>query len=137
MLVSASRENASVKTSLTMTVRALGLRSAPWNERRRRIGVAPTFCPFGTSELKTMHTDGDLLDQPVDVTVNAWNRNIIPWWLLLPQGVSGAIKVKLLRNLRADVRYTEYDGVAHESWDRAYGEPGLPNWLFSKSLDRR
>jgi O-acetyl-ADP-ribose deacetylase (regulator of RNase III) len=38
-----------------------------------------------------MHTvvvDGDLLDQPVD----AWNRNVIPWWLLLPQGVSGAIK---------------------------------------------
>lgn len=37
-------------------------------------------------------TDGDLLDQRVDVIVNAWNRNVIPWWLLLPQGVSGAIK---------------------------------------------
>ncbi len=36
--------------------------------------------------------DGDLLDQEVDVIVNAWNRNIIPWWLLIPQGVSGAIK---------------------------------------------
>ena len=36
--------------------------------------------------------DGDLLEQKVDVIVNAWNRNIIPWWLLLPQGVSGAIK---------------------------------------------
>lgn len=36
--------------------------------------------------------DGDLLDQDVEVIVNAWNRNIIPWWLLLPQGVSGAIK---------------------------------------------
>lgn len=35
---------------------------------------------------------GDLLGQEVDVIVNAWNRNIIPWWLLLPQGVSGAIK---------------------------------------------
>lgn len=35
---------------------------------------------------------GNLLDQNVDVIVNAWNRNIIPWWLLLPQGVSGAIK---------------------------------------------
>ena len=35
---------------------------------------------------------GDLLDQEVDVIVNAWNRNIIPWWLLLPQGVSGAVK---------------------------------------------
>jgi O-acetyl-ADP-ribose deacetylase (regulator of RNase III) len=38
--------------------------------------------------------DGDLLQQNVDVIVNAWNRNIIPWWLLLPQGVSGAIKRK-------------------------------------------
>ncbi len=35
---------------------------------------------------------GDLLDQEVEVIVNAWNRNVIPWWLLLPQGVSGAIK---------------------------------------------
>jgi len=35
---------------------------------------------------------GDLLEQPVEVIVNAWNRNFIPWWLLLPQGVSGAIK---------------------------------------------
>jgi len=36
--------------------------------------------------------DGDLLRQEVEVIVNAWNRNAIPWWLLLPQGVSGAIK---------------------------------------------
>ena len=35
---------------------------------------------------------GDLLEQPVDAIVNAWNRNFIPWWLLLPQGVSGGIK---------------------------------------------
>jgi O-acetyl-ADP-ribose deacetylase len=35
---------------------------------------------------------GDLLEQRVDAIVNAWNRNVIPWWLLLPQGVSGAIK---------------------------------------------
>lgn len=36
---------------------------------------------------------GDLLDHiDVDAIVNAWNRNIFPWWLLLPQGVSRAIK---------------------------------------------
>lgn len=35
---------------------------------------------------------GDLLDQPVEAIVNPWNRNALPWWLLLPQGVSGAIK---------------------------------------------
>ena len=38
--------------------------------------------------------EGDLLDQKVDVIVNAWNRNTIPFWLLIPQGVSGAIKRK-------------------------------------------
>jgi O-acetyl-ADP-ribose deacetylase (regulator of RNase III) len=42
--------------------------------------------------MKPAVIEGDLLDQPVEVIVNAWNRNIIPWWLLLPQGVSGAIK---------------------------------------------
>ncbi|MDY3561135.1 macro domain-containing protein [Gemmata sp. JC673] len=36
--------------------------------------------------------EGDLLDQAVEVIVNAWNRNVIPWWLLIPQGVSRAIK---------------------------------------------
>lgn len=41
---------------------------------------------------KIVTIEGDLLDQKVDVIVNAWNRNFIPWWLLLPQGVSGAIK---------------------------------------------
>ena len=35
---------------------------------------------------------GDLLDQPVEAIVNAWNRSLIPWWLLWPHGVSGAIK---------------------------------------------
>lgn len=42
--------------------------------------------------MKVQVIDGDLLDQSVEVIVNAWNRNIIPWWLLLPQGVSGGIK---------------------------------------------
>ena len=44
--------------------------------------------------MKVSVIDGDLLKQDVDVIVNSWNRNIIPWWLLLPQGVSGAIKNK-------------------------------------------
>lgn len=42
--------------------------------------------------MKAELIQGDLLDQPVDAIVNAWNRNIIPWWLLWPHGVSGAIK---------------------------------------------
>jgi O-acetyl-ADP-ribose deacetylase (regulator of RNase III) len=42
--------------------------------------------------MKVLPTAGDLLDTDVDAIVNPWNRNVIPWWLLIPQGVSGAIK---------------------------------------------
>jgi O-acetyl-ADP-ribose deacetylase (regulator of RNase III) len=42
--------------------------------------------------MKIHITEGDLINQPVEAIVNAWNCNIFPWWLLLPQGVSGAIK---------------------------------------------
>lgn len=38
---------------------------------------------------------GDLLDQEVEVIVNPWNRNFIPWFLLLPQGVSGSLKKRI------------------------------------------
>jgi len=33
----------------------------------------------------------------------------------------------------ADVRYTEYPGVRHNSWDKAFAEKELPTWIFSKS----
>ncbi|MBI2821572.1 MAG: prolyl oligopeptidase family serine peptidase [Acidobacteria bacterium] len=38
--------------------------------------------------------------------------------------------VEALRRLGADVRYTEYEGVGHNSWDRAYAEADLWTWLF-------
>ncbi|MEM7801005.1 MAG: macro domain-containing protein [Chloroflexota bacterium] len=37
---------------------------------------------------------GDLLAQDVEAIVNSWNQNVVPWWLLIPKGVSGAIKAK-------------------------------------------
>ncbi|MFB3882067.1 MAG: macro domain-containing protein [Armatimonadota bacterium] len=55
--------------------------------------------------MKAEVVEGDLLAQEVEVIVNPWNRNLIPWWLLIPQGVSGAIKrragVAPFRELRA------------------------------------
>ena len=42
--------------------------------------------------------------------------------------------VAALKALHADVRYTEYDGVGHNSWDKAYSEPDFPVWLFSQKL---
>lgn len=42
--------------------------------------------------MKAQLVAGNILEQKVEVIVNSWNRNIIPWWLLMPQGVSAAIK---------------------------------------------
>jgi O-acetyl-ADP-ribose deacetylase (regulator of RNase III) len=60
-------------------------------------GMSPPLVPSGQDlgvqvERDPAVVEGDLLDQDVDVIVNAWNRNVIPWWLLLPHGVSKAIK---------------------------------------------
>lgn len=35
---------------------------------------------------------GDISDARADAIVNAWNRNFIPHWLLVPQGVSKALR---------------------------------------------
>lgn len=37
-----------------------------------------------------------------------------------------------LKSLGGIVRYTEYPGVPHNSWDRAYAEPDLIPWLLSQ-----
>jgi predicted peptidase len=42
-----------------------------------------------------------------------------------------------LQKLGSPVRYTEYPGVNHGCWDRAYGEPELWTWLPSQKLRNR
>jgi predicted peptidase len=39
-----------------------------------------------------------------------------------------------MKQIGAEVRYTEYPGVGHPCWNKAYEEPKLFPWLFSKSL---
>jgi len=39
-----------------------------------------------------------------------------------------------LKAAGGNVRYTEYPGVGHNSWDKAYAEPELMTWLLSQSL---
>ncbi len=38
-----------------------------------------------------------------------------------------------LRDANAKVRSTEYRGVGHNSWDRAYSEPKLHEWMLHPS----
>lgn len=39
---------------------------------------------------------------------------------------------EMLEREGADVQYTEYKGVGHDAWTRAYAEPELWRWLFEQ-----
>ena len=43
--------------------------------------------------------------------------------------------VEALKAVGANVHYTEYPGVGHNSWDAAYGDPELMKWLLSQQLN--
>jgi predicted peptidase len=53
--------------------------------------------------------------------------NVVP--VTESQQMYAALKV-----LGGEVHYIEYPGVKHASWEKAYDEPKLFPWLFSKSL---
>ena len=36
-----------------------------------------------------------------------------------------------LKELKADVKYTEYPGVNHNSWDNAFADPAFLSWMFA------
>jgi predicted peptidase len=38
---------------------------------------------------------------------------------------------RVLKQAGADVKYTEYPGVGHDSWKKAFAEPDLLPWLFA------
>lgn len=42
--------------------------------------------------------------------------------------------VEALKSLGVPVRYTEYDGVGHNSWDKAYAEPEIFKWMLAQKL---
>lgn len=41
---------------------------------------------------------------------------------------------KQLKKFGANVKYSEYEGVGHDSWRNAFAEPDFLEWMFSKSL---
>jgi len=49
--------------------------------------------------------------------------------------VEGSRKLnEALKAAGGDVHYTEYPGVGHNSWDKAYAESEVMTWMLSKSL---
>jgi predicted peptidase len=62
----------------------------------------------------------------------------VPQWIF-HGGADKVVKPERSRNMvaalkkaGAEPKYTEYEGVGHNSWDKAYAEPDFWPWLFSQ-----
>lgn len=67
-----------------------------------------------------------------------YNKVGLPFWVF--HGDADAVvkvdysraMVKKLQELDVKVKYTEYPGVNHNSWDSAFAEPRYLKWMFAK-----
>jgi predicted peptidase len=73
-----------------------------------------------------------------DVKSFTQTQTKIPFWFFHGD-MDAVVEVKYsreivakLKELSAPVKYTEYPGVNHGSWDNAFAEPELLSWLFSQ-----
>jgi predicted peptidase len=79
-------------------------------------------------------------DQPESYSKAAAQVGNVPVWIF--HGASDDIVPVIesqrmyaaMQRVGTDVHYTEYPGVGHHSWEKAYDEPKLLPWLFTQSL---
>jgi predicted peptidase len=93
--------------------------------------------------LKQMHPEmakNGYSDDPKSYAEVAQKIGKTPIWIF-HGGADDTVPVAYSRKMNdalkaagANVRYTEYPGVGHNSWDKAYAEPELMPWLLSQSL---
>jgi predicted peptidase len=79
-------------------------------------------------------------DEPKSYTDAAAKVGNVPVWIfhgadddIVPVTESQRIYAAM-KAIGNDVHYTEFPGIRHASWDKAYDDPKLFPWLFSKSL---
>jgi predicted peptidase len=71
--------------------------------------------------------------------VNHYDKRVakVPFWIF--HGDADAVvnpqlsrdMVEKLKSLKAEVKYSEYPGVNHDSWKNAFAEPDYLNWMLS------
>jgi predicted peptidase len=83
-----------------------------------------------------------LPDSPNSYDVAAEGIGKVPVWIfhgsaddIVPVSESQHM-FQAMKRVGAEAHYTEYPGVGHASWNKAYDEPKLFPWLFSKSLGK-
>jgi predicted esterase/prenyltransferase beta subunit len=84
----------------------------------RFAAIAPICGPANTSSLV------ELASTPTWAFVGDADSN--------PLHIGMRLTIEALRSMGGSPRYTEYRNVNHNSWDRAYNDPALLDWLLSQ-----
>ena len=93
--------------------------------------IASRACEvFAARRTESVRRRGRESRQSAGVDFSWRDDNIVP--VVESQRMADAMKT-----IGAEVHYTEYPGVKHVSWDKAYDEPKLYPWLYSKTLADR
>jgi predicted peptidase len=130
--------------SLEHAVRALDATIEEFNSDRDRICLTGiSMGGYGTWHLATAQPERFAAIVPVcggsaNPELTAERLATVPAWVfhgdrddIIPASESRDV-VDALRARGSDVRYTEYKGVRHNSWDPAYAEPELIPWLLAQ-----
>lgn len=100
----------------------------------------------GTWDMAAAHPDRFAAAVPIcgparTPTADGW-KDIPVWAFVGDADRDGTVlgmraKVAALREAKVPTRYTEYRGVGHNSWDRAYADPELFAWMLARRRGER
>jgi len=97
--------------------------NAPYTEAAKKIGKTPVWIFHGG-------------DDPV-VPVTESRRMAEAMKAVLGQDTLYTARPATKPVEVPEVIYTEYPGVGHNSWEKAYADPDLISWLLTKSLSKK
>ncbi|MGQ9504990.1 MAG: alpha/beta hydrolase-fold protein [Thermogutta sp.] len=124
------------------------------DELRKELPIDPDRCYLTGLSMGGFGTFDLLLRQPNDFAAavpicgggnpeRAGEIAHIPMWIF-HGGADPVVPVKLsqdmvkaLEKAGGKVRYTEFPGVGHNSWSKAYQEPELRKWLFEQVRQKK
>lgn len=133
---------------MKLALKALDAVEGEFNIDRDRVYVAGlSMGGFATWDLVTRFPDRFAAGVPCcgggdENTVTAEVAKVPVW--AFHSSDDGVVHVERTRNMieamkkaGGSPKYTEYTGLGHGSWGKAFSEPGLYDWLFAQSLSAR
>jgi predicted peptidase len=100
--------------------------------------ITTTTPDWTTTEKEVVVRENEFLRREDPYSALASKISGVPTWLfhgsadLVNPVTESRRMAQALQKLKADVKYTEYEDVPHNSWDKAYAEPGLMPWLLDQ-----